>query len=146
MNNTIETEYRGEMRCEILHPESGAKIGTDVPQALGGRGSLFSPTDLIASGLASCILSTIAIVAERRGIDLRGTRVRVQKEMVSRPVQRIGALRTWIELPKDLEITPSELSRLMRAANNCPVHRSLHPDIDAPISWSGAESTEGRCP
>ncbi len=141
MKNTIEAEYRGEMRCEILHPESGAIIGTDV---LGGLGAHFSPTDLVASGLASCIMSTMAIVAQRHGIDLRGTRVRVEKEMVTRPVQRIGALRTWIELPKQLAISEADLSRLMRAANNCPVHRSLHPDVDAPITWSDAESTEFR--
>ncbi len=128
---TIEGRYTGQLGCESTHGPSGAALITDAPVDNQGRGASYSPTDLVATALATCVATTVAIVGERRGVDLSGMRYRVTKEMVTQPTRRIGRLALTLWLPA--AIADDERHRLERAAHSCPVHRSLHPDVEAPI-------------
>jgi putative redox protein len=125
----ISVLYTGNKKCALTHQE-GVTLVTDAPKDIGGDASAFSPTDLVAAGLASCILTTIGMFAERRGIDLTGIRAHVGKEMSTSP-RRIGRLPVTVTLPAsvDMEMRPV----LEKVGRGCPVHASLHPDIDAPI-------------
>ena len=98
-----------------------------------GKGESFSPTDLVATALGTCIITTMGIVAQRHGIDLNGTKVRVEKHMVIAPVRRIGRLPVEIHVPH--ELSAEDRQRLENAAVTCPVHKSLHPDVDAPVTF-----------
>jgi len=131
---TIHTRYLGNKKCELHHPE-GAMLGTDAPKDIGGDASAFSPTDLVAAGLASCILTTIAMFAERQGIDIAGASATVEKHMTMPPAaRRIGRLPVVVTLPASV---PAEMrERLERVGHTCPVHASLHPDVDAPIAYA----------
>jgi putative redox protein len=125
--------YQGEKHCELIHEPSGSKIETDAPKDNQGKGERFSPTDLVGAGLASCILTTIALVAERDGLSIKGSTAEVIKEMVTEPTRRIGTLKTKVSLPASL--TPDQRRKLEAVAHKCPVHKSLHPDINAPIEF-----------
>lgn len=128
----IDITYDGNKKCTLKH-EEGAVIRTDAPKDIGGDASAFSPTDLVAAGLGSCIITTMAMFAERHGIDLAGARVHVTKEMVTEPTRRLGRLATTVTLPASV---PQEMREtLERVGHQCPVHKSLHPDVDAPIEY-----------
>lgn len=130
---TINVRYAGNKKCDLTHPE-GPTIRTDAPKDIGGDATAFSPTDLLAAGLASCILTTIAIVAERLGTSIAGATASVEKHMTTPPApRRIGRLPVLIKLPAS--VPPDLRERLERAGHTCPVHASLHPDIDAPIHY-----------
>lgn len=107
-------------------------IVTDAPVDNMGKGQAFSPTDLLAAGLGSCILTILGIVADRNGWDLRGTSVRVCKEMSTQP-RRIARLQVEVKVP--VALTSEQQQRLINAAETCPVKQSLHPDIAMPITW-----------
>jgi putative redox protein len=124
--------YTGGLHCELTHASSGSSIETDAPKDNQGRGERFSPTDLVGAALASCILTTMAIVAERDGISLEGASAETEKEMTAQP-RRIGSLRTRITLPA--RIAPEHRAKLEQAAHHCPVHKSLHPDVDAALTF-----------
>ena len=127
----IHVRYSGNNKCDLSHPE-GPTLRTDAPKEIGGEASAFSPTDLVASGLASCILTTMAMVAERNGLLLDGATATVEKHMNASP-RRIGRLPVVVTLPASI---PAEMRpRLEAAGHACPVHSSLHPDIDAPIDY-----------
>ena len=129
----VEGRYLGDLRCEATHGPSGAKITTDAPADNMGRGEMFSPTDLVGTALGTCIVTTMAIVGARRGIDLSSATFRVEKHMATDPVRRIGRLPVTIRLPASLDAQTRTI--LERAAYTCPVHKSLHPDVAAPISF-----------
>lgn len=129
----IEIAYRGELRCEATHGPSRATLLTDAPLDNHGKGESFSPTDLVATALGACMLTIMGIVAQRHGIDLKGTRVTVEKHMVADPVRRIGRLPVRIEVP--VAVTAEQKKLLETAALTCPVHKSLHPDIDKPVEF-----------
>ena len=131
----IEAKYVGELRCEAVHGPSGALLQTDAPTDNGGKGASFSPTDLVATALGTCVLTILGLVAERHGIDLRGTTVHVTKEMITQPVRRIGSLRTVVRVPSGAVEDPSMRERMELAARKCPVHQSLRQEIDAPIEF-----------
>lgn len=124
--------YLGEKHCKAEHGPSGSVIETDAPRDNQGRGASFSPTDLVATALGTCILTTIAIFAERDGLDVTGARMSVEKEMASDP-RRISGLKTVIEMPGHL--TPEQRTRLENIGNNCPVKKSLHPDVATPVEY-----------
>jgi putative redox protein len=126
----ISVSYQGDKHCSLIHEPSGSNIETDAPKDNQGKGEKFSPTDLMGASLASCILTTMAIVAERDGLSLVGGRAEVQKVMISDP-RRIGSLRTTVYLPETIPLNYRK--KLENAAHHCPVHKSLHPDIDASI-------------
>lgn len=134
----INAVYRGELRVEATHGPSGATLNTDAPTDNGGKGASFSPTDLVATALGTCVLTILGLVAERHELDLKGTEVHVTKEMITSPVRRIGSLRTLVTIPKGAVDDRSMRERLEAAARKCPVHQSLHPDIDAPIEFTYA--------
>ena len=129
----IAIEYLGELRCQATHGPSGTKMVTDAPTDNMGRGESFSPTDLVATALGTCMLTIMGIVAQRDGIDLAGTRVKVTKEMVVTPVRRIGRLTVEFHVPAPL--SEADQSKLQKAALTCPVHKSLHPDVKLPITF-----------
>lgn len=131
----IDIVYSGKLRCDATHGPSGMTLHTDAPTDNGGSGSSFSPTDLVATALGSCVMTILGLVADRHQIDLTGTKVHVTKEMVADPVRRIGSLRTVVTVPAGSMDDPAMRTRLETAARACPVHKSLHPDIDAPIEF-----------
>ncbi len=129
----IRIRYLGGLRCEAIHGPSKTTLTTDAPTDNMGKGESFSPTDLVATALGTCILTTMGIVAQRCGIDLSGTTVHVTKEMVSTPHRRIGRLAVTLHVPN--ELSEDDRHRLENAGRSCPVHRSLHPDVEAPITF-----------
>lgn len=126
----IEARYDGSKKCSLIHQE-GATLGTDAPKDIGGEASAFSPTDLVAGALASCVLTTVAMYAEKYGLNLDGMTAKIGKAMTTSP-RRIGHLPLTVHLPASVadDVRP----HIERVAYACPVHASLHPDIDAPIT------------
>lgn len=134
---TIHTRYLGSKKCELVHPDAqgaGKTMRTDAPKDIGGDASSFSPTDLVASGLASCILTTIAMWGERNGVDITGATATVEKHMSAPPApRRIARLPVVVTLSKTVPVEMRE--RLERIGHACPVHASLHPEVDSPITY-----------
>ena len=134
---TLSSTYEGGLRCRAVHGPSGTTLLTDAPIDNHGKGESFSPTDLVATALGTCMMTIMGIVAERHGIDLAGMRAETVKEMTKEPPRRIAALRTRLTIP----LAPDHPQRaaLEQAAHTCPVHKSLHPGIDAAIEfvWAG---------
>ena len=127
----IAVVYTGGKKCALTHQE-GPTLTTDAPRDIGGDASAFSPTDLVASGLAACILTTIAMWAERHALDVTGMTAHVGKEMQASP-RRIARLPVMVRIPAGF---PEDMrERLERIGHACPVHASLHPEIDAPIDY-----------
>jgi len=133
----VEAKYLGDLRTSVVHGPSGRTIGTDAPRDNEGRGELFSPTDLVAAALASCVATLMGIYARRHGIDLAGLAVRVEKHMQSEP-RRIGRLPVTIDVPVPVEAR--HRAGLEATARHCPVHASLHPDIQSPMTFHWAEA------
>jgi putative redox protein len=131
----IDIVYTGDLHCEATHRPSGSKLVTDAPVDNGGKGEAFSPTDLCATSLGSCLVTTMALVAARHGIELKGTTVHVVKEMVADPTRRVGALRTTVTFPPGLGLGREDRSRLEAAARACPVKKSLAPLVEVPIAF-----------
>ena len=129
----IDITYQGGLRCEAVHGPSGAKLVTDAPVDNQGKGESFSPTDLVATGLGVCIPTIMGIVAEREKIDLTGIRITVQKEMSAEPPRRIAKLATRIVMPRALD--EKQKAKLERAAHTCPVHQTLHGNVEMPIEF-----------
>ena len=124
--------YKNNLRTEAEHISSGEKIITDAPIDNNGKGEAFSPTDLVAAALGSCMITIMAIAAEKHGIDISGTNAKVKKEMSSDP-RRINEIIIDINMDKNIEV--KDRKRLEKAALACPVHKSLHPDIKKKIQF-----------
>ncbi len=133
----IDIVYEGQLHCAATHGPSGATLATDAPVDNHGRGESFSPTDLVAAALGACVMTIMGIVAERHQIDLTGTKIRVSKEMIQQPVRRIGRLPVTVTIPADkaVQVAAADRTKIETAARHCPVHQSLHPDIDSPIEF-----------
>ncbi|HWE02382.1 MAG TPA: OsmC family protein [Tepidisphaeraceae bacterium] len=129
----MQIAYEGNLRTTIVHEPSGARLITDAPKDNQGEGQSFSPTDLVASALGSCMLTIMGIAARNFKIDLAGATVRVQKEMVTSPIRRIGKLTVDITVPG--KTTVEQQHKLRDAAMHCPVHKSLHPDVQTPVTF-----------
>ena len=121
-----KVKYKGELRTEAEHLRSGKTIITDAPVDNQGKGEAFSPTDLVATSLASCMLTIMGIVAERDGIKLEGTIAEVEKNMAKNP-RRIGEIKIKIKFSQKLN--PDEREKLERAAKTCPVSGSLNENL-----------------
>ena len=132
----INITYEGDLRCKAQHQPSGSVLLTDAPVDNQGKGEAFSPTDLVATALGTCILTTMGIVAKPMNVDLRGAKVSVKKEMATKPSRRIGALTVVLDIP--VSPTPEQKQRLEEVALKCPVHHSLHPDVQMPIAFNWA--------
>ncbi len=129
----IDVTYQGGLRCEAVHGPSGQKLVTDAPVDNHGKGETFSPTDLVATALGTCISTIMGIVAEREKINLSGLQMTVQKEMSAEPPRRIARLITRIVMPKGL--TDQQKAKLEKAAHTCPVHQTLQGKVDMPIEF-----------
>ena len=129
----INIAYQGELRCAATHQPSGTVLNTDAPKDNQGKGESFSPTDLVATALGTCMLTIMGIAARNMKIDLVGTQVVVKKEMVAKPIRRIGTLAVTITVPLNLD--DAQKQKLIDAAMTCPVHQSLHPDVQMPIEF-----------
>jgi putative redox protein len=130
----MTSTYEGGLRCRSLHEASGSELLSDAPLDNQGRGEAFSPTDLVATALSSCILTIMGIVAGRHGIALEGCSARVEKTMTSSGVRRIAGLEAWINLPAGLSEEQRRL--LIDAGEGCPVKRSLEGAVPMTLHWS----------
>lgn len=133
----ISVHYTGDLRCDAVHGPSQAKIATDAPADNKGKGETFSPTDLVATALGTCISTTMGIKAHELGVDLRGLTVSVEKEMSKDPPRRIIALNSEVHIP--LPENSPHRKVLEQTALNCPVHKSLPHEIRRPTTffWDG---------
>ncbi|MCP3984129.1 MAG: OsmC family protein [bacterium] len=131
----VEIEYEGELHSSARHP-SGATLETDAPKDNEGRGEAFSPTDLLATALGSCILTVMGIVARRHEWPMQGATASVEKHMVADPERRVGRLEVSIDLPAGIPESAREV--LERTAHTCPVCNSLHPEtkVDVTFHWN----------
>jgi len=130
----IQIEYQGELHCKAVHGPSHAELNTDAPRDNQGRGESFSPTDLVAAALGSCMLTVMGIAARTLDVDLAGATATVEKEMTVAPPRRIESLTVKIHVPGS--VSEENRQKLERAAHTCPVHKSLHPDTQIPIEFS----------
>ena len=130
----INSSYSGDLRCASLHAPSGSALETDAPTDNQGKGERFSPTDLVATALSTCILTIMGIVAERHDWDLKGCTARVKKVMTSEAPRKIAQLEVWIELPVHLDEKARKVLR--KVAENCPVKLSLEGAVAMQLHWS----------
>ncbi len=124
---TASIIYKGDLRCECTHLQSGTVMETDAPTDNRGKGERFSPTDTVCVALGTCIITTIGIRAIDMGIELKGTTLNVTKHMLSDP-RRIGKIEIVLNIPK-IEIGEKDKKVLELIGDNCPVMKSLHPDL-----------------
>ena len=127
----ITVTYAGNLHCSATHGPSGRVVETDAPVDNQGRGESFSPTDLVATALASCMATIMGIYAQRNEIDLAGMRIEIGKEMTPTAPRRIARLPVEVWLPTPLTKDPA----LENAALTCPVFLSLHPDIEKTVTF-----------
>lgn len=132
----IHLNYQGDLRCSVIHEPSGNQLTTDAPVDNNGKGEAFSPTDLVASALGACMATVMGIVAERKAISLEGMSVEVRKHMSADTPRRISRLEVDLSMP--LSSSHPERKLLESAARGCPVHHSLHPDIQIDFNWNWA--------
>jgi putative redox protein len=130
---TIQVEYQGDLHCKAVHGPSRAETNTDAPTDNQGRGEGFSPTDLVATALGTCMLTVMGIVAQNLKIDIAGATATIEKEMSSTAPRRIHSLTVRIHVPHS--VSSENQQKLERAAHTCPVHRSLHPGIHTPTEF-----------
>jgi putative redox protein len=129
----IQLEYEGDLHCRAVHGPSGVELNSDAPKDNQGRGESFSPTDLVATALGTCMLTTMGILARTLGIDMAGATATVEKEMTP-PPRRIQRLTVGIRMPRALDAESQQ--KLERAAHTCPVQKSIHPDVETPITFT----------
>ena len=125
-------KYKGELRTEAVHLKSGKTIITDAPIDNQGKGEAFSPTDLVATALGSCMITIMGIVAEREGITLDGTIAEVEKVMTTNP-RRIGEVKIKVKFIQKLN--RGQRDKLERAAKTCPVSGSLSEDLKETVEF-----------
>ncbi len=133
----ITITYDGSLRTKARHSENGAEIVTDAPKDNHGRGELFSPTDLLAAALGTCVITVMGILAERLKVDLTGLRGEVDKEMAKSPSRKVGKIVVHIYCPSTFDAAIT--SRLEQAGIGCPVHHSLHPEVQQEIIFHWGE-------
>jgi putative redox protein len=131
---TASIVYKGHLRCACTHIQSGTVIETDAPTDNRGKGERFSPTDTLCVALATCIVTTMALKANDMEIDLSGTTIAVTKHMLSEP-RRIGKIEVTLTFPDTLQLEEKNRIILQRVGDNCPVAKSLHPDLEVIIEY-----------
>lgn len=132
-HTTATARYEGHLRTEATHTASGTVIQTDAPVDNHGRGEAFSPTDLVGTALGTCILTTMAIVAERHQVNLVGASFQMEKIMSQEPPRRIAQLNVELHLPASLGERDRAL--MERTAHTCPVALSLNPEIKQEVRF-----------
>lgn len=135
----INTVYTGSLRTEAVHELSGTKIITDAPLDNHGKGESFSPTDLLATALGSCMLTIMGISAETYGYNIDGTTVETEKIMGTDP-RRVVEVKIIFNFPEGQEFTPQQRRVIEASARTCPVANSLHPDLKKTVVFNYPES------
>lgn len=129
----MSVHYTGNLRCEVVHQQSGTHLDTDAPLDNKGKGERFSPTDLLCTSLATCILTTMAIAAEERGWKFEGVTAQIEKIMSQTP-RRVGEIKIHFDFPP-MEYTDLMKEKIQRYAHACPVGRSLHEDVTQTVTF-----------
>lgn len=129
----MDITYAGNLRCKLKHGPSGQEIITDAPVDNNGRGEAFSPTDLVAAGLGSCMMTVMGIAAARHNINLEGTTITVLKEMIPMPVRRIKKITVDFKMAPGIPL--DKRAMLETTAHTCPVHKSLSLDVEVLITF-----------
>lgn len=132
---TASIVYKGHLRCECTHLQSGTVIETDAPTDNLGKGERFSPTDILCVALATCVVTTMAIKAGGIKVDLSGTGIAVTKHMLSDP-RRVGKIDVILSFPGSLQLDDRIRTILEKTGNNCPVAKSLNPDLELNIKYN----------
>lgn len=130
---TATIRYQGDLRCVMTHAASGNEVITDAPTDNHGKGQAFSPTDLVAAALGSCMLTVMGIKANQMQFSMDGTTVEITKVMYSEP-RRIGEIRAIVTMPPN-SFSEKDRTILERTARTCPVLESLHPDLKKEIAF-----------
>ena len=130
----VSCRYSGELRCEATHHGSGAVLITDAPIDNAGKGEEFSPTDLLATSVATCMLTIMGITAKSRDWSIEGSSAEVDKQMTQSGPRKVEKLRVHLKLPQHL--SNEQRALLQRVAEQCPVKRSLDPSIQLELIWS----------
>lgn len=131
---SIEFEYQGDLHCSAVHGPSATALTTDAPKDNHGRGETFSPTDLVATALGSCMLTTMGIMARTLNVDIAGATAKVDKEMTSTPFRMIQKLTVKIHVPGS--VSPENQTKFERAALSCPVAKTLNPSVQIPTEFT----------
>jgi uncharacterized OsmC-like protein len=131
---TASIIYKGDLRCECTHLQSGTIIETDAPTDNRGKGERFSPTDTVCVALATCIITTMGIRAADMNIDLSQTRLEVTKHMLSEP-RRIGKIEVVLNIP-NIGLDDNTKMIIQKIGDNCPVMKSLHPDLQVATTYN----------
>ena len=134
---TSTVTYLGNLRTQATHTASGATIITDAPIDNHGKGQAFSPTDIVSTALANCMITIIGIAANTHNINIVNTTAQVTKIMSADAPRRIAEIIVEIQLPTTIEYSAKEKQLLERAALTCPVSLSLHPDVKQTITFCG---------
>jgi putative redox protein len=129
----ITLSYEGDLSTRCIHSDNQTEILTDAPKDNQGQGRYFSPTDLFAASLGSCILTMMGFAARKMQLDIRGVRAVVTKEMAAAPSRRVGKLKVEIYCP--LKVTDDQIAKLKQMAEHCPVKLSLHPDTLVEVNY-----------
>lgn len=130
---TLKTIYKGDLRTEITHLQSGSKLITDAPLDNNGKGESFSPTDLLVAGLGSCMLTIMGMAAKAHGFDIDGTEIEITKVMGTEP-RRIVEVDVTFNFPRDYDAREKRF--IENAVKSCPAEHSLHPDIKRVITYN----------
>jgi putative redox protein len=132
---TSSVVYDGELRTTCTHLRSGNSFETDAPTDNHGRGERFSPTDLMATSLATCMITVMGIKARTMGFDMDGVKIDVEKIMKSEP-RRVGGINLFFHFPENLQTLDDKHKQILKhTGNTCPVQHSLHPDIEVNVDW-----------
>lgn len=132
---TSTVTYEGNLRTLCKHIKSGSTVETDAPVDNNGKGERFSPSDLVATALGSCMLTIMGMRAVEMNVDLAGVNIEIEKVMKQDP-RRIGAIKLTFHFPENLELTERQQTILRKAADTCPVKYSIHPDIEVNVHYN----------
>lgn len=138
---TSTVVYNGGLRTTCTHLRSGNSFETDAPVDNNGKGERFSPTDLMATSLATCMITVMGIKARTMGFDLTGVKIEVEKIMKAEP-RRVGGINLFFHFPDELKDVDEKTKQILKnTGNNCPVQHSIHPDIEVIIDWGEWEES-----
>lgn len=129
MSSLINISYDGNLGCRARLESSGSEIATDAPIDDGGKGEAFSPTDLLAAAVGTCVMTVMGIIAKNSKIDLAGAQMTLAKEMTTKPPRRIGKLTMTITIQKGKILSDAQKNKLEKTVEACPVKQSLHPEV-----------------
>lgn len=132
---TSTVVYEGDLRTTCTHVKSSNNFETDAPTDNNGKGERFSPTDLLATSLGTCMLTVMGIKARTMGFDLNGVKIEVEKIMKADP-RRVGGINLFFDIPDNLKGIDEKAKQVLKnTGNTCPVMYSIHPDIEVRVNW-----------